>query len=87
MSKDAGERLEYTEIKKGESQNWLELWTEQKQNPLSLVKTNPIHFEENYKKKPLNNIFFTSTLQENKLFKLFVVDLLEKPRRQTDGLT
>lgn len=82
MSKDAGERLEYTEIKKGQSQNWLELWTEQKQNPLSLVKTNPIH-----KKNPLNNIFFTSTLQENNLFKLFVVDLLEKPRRQTDGLT
>lgn len=49
MSKDAGERSKFTEIKKGQSQNWLELWTEQKQNPHLLVKTNPIHFEEKYK--------------------------------------
>lgn len=46
MSKDAGERLEYTELKKGESRNCLESWTEQNQNPHLLVKTNPIHFEE-----------------------------------------
>lgn len=47
MSKDAEETSEYIEIKKRQSQSWLELQTEQKQNPPHLlVKTNPVYLEE-----------------------------------------
>lgn len=33
MPKDEGQKPEYTGIKKGQSQTWQELWTEQKKTP------------------------------------------------------
>lgn len=78
MSKGAEERSEYTEIKKGQSQNCWNYGL--KRNKIHIYWSKPSQYTltkntKQTKKHALNNVFFTSLLQENMFIQFLVVAL------------